>query len=202
MLIATQSLCRVSGAFFRGVIAGYGIAIPVGAIAVLIVTIAARDSLRHGAAGGLGAATADLIYATVAVTAGSALAGDLDSGKTPLHLIGGCVLVLVAVRGLVLASRITQVDVEPPRRPDHSLTYLRFLGLTLINPVTVIYRSTVVLGSQAVNGTARAVAFVCGVALASASWQILLAGSGALVGRALGIVGAPRPQSSAMASSF
>src|ERR1700758_2542445 len=36
-----------------------------------------------------------------------------------------------------------------------------------------------------VTGTARAVAFVSGVALASASRQILSAGSGALVGRAL-----------------
>lgn len=175
----------MSGPFVRGVIAGYGIAIPVGAIAVLIVTTAARESFHQGVAAGLGAATADLTYATIAVTVGSALSSELRGVRTPLHVIGGCVLLLVALRGLILASRLAQIDAEPPRQPPHSLTYLRFLGLTLVNPLTVIYFSTVVLGSQVVTGPARASAFVCGVAVASASWQTLLAGSGAVVGRAL-----------------
>lgn len=175
----------MTGAFVRGALAGYGLAIPVGAIAVLIVTTAARDSFRRGLAAGLGAATADLTYATVAVMAGSALTTELRGARLWLHLLGGCVLLLVAFRGIVRVSHFKQVDAEPPRQPRHSHTYLRFLGLTLINPLTVIYFSTVVLGSQAVTGAGRGVAFVCGVALASASWQTLLAGSGAMLGRAL-----------------
>jgi arginine exporter protein ArgO len=175
----------VSNAFVRGVIAGYGIAIPVGAIAVLIVTTAARQSFRLGVAAGLGAATADLAYATLAVAAGSALSAELRGLRTLLHAIGGCVLLVVALRGLARASRLTQTNAEPPVPNAHSLTYLRFLGLTLINPLTVIYFSSVVLGNQAATGAARAAAFVIGVALASASWQTLLAGSGAVVGRTL-----------------
>jgi threonine/homoserine/homoserine lactone efflux protein len=178
-------LPSVSDAFARGVVAGYGIAIPVGAIAVLIVTTAARDSFRRGLAAGLGAATADLTYATVAVTAGSALAPQLRGARTWLHALGGCVLLLVALRGLMRTSDVTQISAEPPQRPAHSLTYLRFLGLTLVNPLTIIYFSTVVVGSQALTGADGAISFVCGVALASASWQTLLAASGAVAGRAL-----------------
>ena len=59
------------------------------------------------------------------------------------------------------------------------------MGLTLINPLTVIYFSSIVLGNQGATGATRAIAFVCGVALASASWQALLAGSGAVTGRLL-----------------
>jgi threonine/homoserine/homoserine lactone efflux protein len=173
----------VSNAFVRGVVAGYGIAIPVGAIAVLIVATAARESFRQGLSAGLGAATADLMYATLAVAAGSALSTELRDARTPLHAIGGCVLLVVALRGFARAGHLRQVDAEPPAPNAHSLTYLRFLGLTLINPLTVIYFSSVVLGSQTATGPTRAIAFVTGVALASASWQTLLAGSGAIIGR-------------------
>lgn len=175
----------MSDAFVRGAVAGYGIAIPVGAIAVLIVTTAARESFRQGLAAGLGAATADLTYAMVAVVAGSALSADLRGMRTALHAIGGCVLLVVALRGLRRGSRVRQVDAEPPLPRPRSLTYVRFLGLTLINPLTVIYFSSIVLGNQGATGATRAIAFVCGVALASASWQALLAGSGAVTGRLL-----------------
>jgi arginine exporter protein ArgO len=94
------------------------------------------------------------------------------------------VLLLVAARGFSGARRWTQTSAEPPTRTPHSAVYLRFVGLTLINPLTVIYFSSIVLANQAVAGGAQAVAFVGGVALASASWQALLAISGALVGRA------------------
>ena len=54
-------------AFFEGALAGYGIAIPVGAIAVLIIEISLRQGFRSGFMAGAGAATADLIYAAVAM---------------------------------------------------------------------------------------------------------------------------------------
>ncbi|MBU6422842.1 MAG: lysine transporter LysE, partial [Chloroflexi bacterium] len=56
--------------FALGVAAGYAIAIPVGAIAVLILRIGMRHGLRQGALAGAGAATADLVYSASAVTVG------------------------------------------------------------------------------------------------------------------------------------
>ena len=49
----------MSEALVAGLLAGYGVAVPVGAIAVLIVGLTARTSLRVGAAAALGVATAD-----------------------------------------------------------------------------------------------------------------------------------------------
>jgi threonine/homoserine/homoserine lactone efflux protein len=85
----------VSSAFLAGVAAGYGIAVPVGAIAVLIVGLTARTSLRVGAAAGLGAATADGLYALVAVLGGAALAGLIAPAATPLRW--GAALVLLGL---------------------------------------------------------------------------------------------------------
>jgi arginine exporter protein ArgO len=52
-----------------------------------------------------------------------------------------------------------------------------FLGLTLLNPVTVTYFTTLILGMRAESSqsSANAILFVSGAFLASLSWQSLLA---------------------------
>ena len=75
MMLIEQILRRPNGmtAFLEGLAAGYGIAIPVGAVAILIVNTALSGGFRLGFMAGAGAATADLLYAGVAVLAGVAL---------------------------------------------------------------------------------------------------------------------------------
>ena len=63
-------------------------------------------------------------------------------------------------------------------------TYLGFLGLTILNPMTVAYFAALVLGLPAVQGgVAERIAFAVGAFAASASWQLLLAGAGGLMHR-------------------
>ncbi len=56
-------------------------------------------------------------------------------------------------------------------------TYARFLGLTIINPTTILYFAAVIIGlGVASDLTAGAgVVFALGAFLASLSWQTLLA---------------------------
>jgi arginine exporter protein ArgO len=176
----------VSAAFLAGVVAGYGIAVPVGAIAVLIVGLTARTSFRVGAAAGLGTATADGVYALVAVLGGAALAGLIAPLAGPLRWVAAVALIGLAAHTAVAAIR-------QHRRPAAARTaeglstparaYAGLLALTLLNPATVIYFAALVLGRGAGDGGGAA--FVAGAFLASASWQLLVAGSGSLVGRVL-----------------
>ena len=57
----------MQNAALSGFLAGYGIAVPVGAIAVVLISVSARTSWRTGAAAGLGAATVDGASALIAV---------------------------------------------------------------------------------------------------------------------------------------
>ncbi|MEV6300818.1 LysE family transporter [Actinoplanes sp. NPDC051861] len=172
----------MSGAFLAGVVAGYGIAVPVGAIAVLIAGLSARTSLRVGAAAGLGAATADGIYALVAVAGGAAVAGFIAPVATPLRWAGAAVLLALAAWTAWGALRSPGVT-ERAERPTTALrAYAGILGLTLLNPATVIYFAALVLGAGGAGGGAW---FVIGAFLASASWQLLIAGGGTLIGRLL-----------------
>jgi arginine exporter protein ArgO len=62
--------------------------------------------------------------------------------------------------------------------------WVLFLGVTAVNPATIVYFAAVVLGNQGlVDGAAQGVAFVLAAFLASASWQLTLAGGGATLGR-------------------
>jgi arginine exporter protein ArgO len=179
----------MTAAFLAGAIAGYGVAVPVGAIAVLIAGLTARTSLRVGAAAGLGAATADGVYALIAVLGGAALAAAIAPISTPLRWVAAVVLLLLAAHTAwsALRKRAAQPDSSGPdaARLDTttaSRAYLGVLGLTLLNPATIVYFAALVMGR---GGTGGGVWFVIGACVASASWQLLIAGGGALVGRLL-----------------
>ncbi|MDJ1131050.1 LysE family transporter [Streptomyces iconiensis] len=81
-----------------GLVAGYAVAVPVGALAVLLVSLTARTSFRVGAAGALGVATADGAYAAVAVLGGAAAARAVEPVADPLRWTAAGVLALMAVR--------------------------------------------------------------------------------------------------------
>jgi threonine/homoserine/homoserine lactone efflux protein len=181
-------------AFVAGVIAGYGVAIPVGAIAVLIVDASLRRGLRVGVAAGAGAATADGFYAGLAALAGAAIARLVSPIQTQLGWLSVAALVLIATRGLVVLRRqLTRSGTGEPSSaraspPGDSAgrTYLRFLALTIINPMTVVYFAALVLGLPSIGaGPGERAAFAAGAFLASLSWQSLLAGVGAIVHRRL-----------------
>lgn len=172
-------------ALVSGLIAGYGVAIPIGAIAPLLMSLTARTSLKVGAAAALGVATADGVYALVAVLGGASLARFIEPLALPLRILAVAILLFIAVRIALGAFR------EPARIRTGFGTpvraYTGLLGLTLLNPTTILYFGALVLGWQASGGFSgrQGAIWVAAVFVASASWQLLLAGGGALVGRTL-----------------
>jgi threonine/homoserine/homoserine lactone efflux protein len=179
-------------AFWEGALAGYGIAIPVGAIAVLIIDMGLRRGFRLGFMAGAGAATADFMYALLAVLAGGALAALLAPVALRLRLLSAFVLIGLGVYGLWRMRGAARLAEHGPMVVGHARVYSQFLGLTLLNPMTIVYFSSLILGmntGEAVVVSERA-AFVVGAGLASLSWQTLLAALGALVHRRL----SPRTQ--------
>ncbi|MFG2944405.1 LysE family transporter [Streptomyces adustus] len=181
----------MTAALVAGLVAGYGIAVPVGAVGTYLVSLTARTSLRTGACAALGVASADGLYALLAMAGGSALAAALRPVLVPLRWASALVLIALAVLGTVAAVRRYrghQLATRPdPPPPGPGRAYLGLLGITLLNPTTVVYFAALVLGAGGA-GTARPLeqgVFVLAAFAASASWQLLLAGSGALLGRAL-----------------
>ena len=169
--------------FLAGAIAGFGIAIPVGPVAVLIIELGVRRGLRTAVAAALGTASADALYALLAVLAGASIAALLEPVAPALKLLAVIVLVVIAARGLYLALYHARVGIPAGAvLPAHAgRTYARFLVITLLNPTTILYFVALILGRPELgDGPAERGAFIVGAALASTSWQLLLAGLGAL----------------------
>jgi len=170
------------------VLAGYGIAIPVGAIAVLILETGMRRGFRPAFAAGTGAAAADLTYAALAAVAGPPIAAALSSFTRALQLGSAALLLAIGLRGLWAAKRNAAGPPAGSNLARGALrTFWQFLGLTLLNPLTMAYFAALVLGRGLENSLSPAgrLAFVAGAWLASWSWQSLLAASGALAQRLL-----------------
>lgn len=166
-------------AFFLGMAAAYGIAIPVGPIAVLILRTGVSRGLRAAAAAGAGAATADLIFATSAMVFGAAVSGFLAPALPVLRIVAAAALAVIAIRGLLAAPQPIE---RQSGGPGTGNTYLMFLGLTMLNPPTVIYFVSLVIALPEVSADlASRAAFVVGAFLASLSWQEVLALAGAML---------------------
>lgn len=163
----------------QGLIAGYGIAIPVGPIGILIVELGIRRGFSIAFCAGLGAASADLIYSSVAALAGAFLIQVLTPFALFIHYLGAIVLITIGIWLLYQGRRLKQTEQRTPRGTSTGCigTYGLFLGLTLLNPLTVTYFTSLILGLRVTITTSAldVAVFVVATFLASLSWQTLLA---------------------------
>jgi threonine/homoserine/homoserine lactone efflux protein len=164
-----------------GALAGLGVAVPVGAIAVLIIETSIRHGYRVGWAAGAGAATVDGLYALVAAFFGTVIASLLTPWTVALRLLSAALLVFIAVRGLV-ALRRPPAEAVAGDPPTMRRAYLLIFGLTAINPLTVTYFVALILGFSALaQDPGTRIVFATSAFLASLAWQSLIAGIGAVV---------------------
>lgn len=181
----------MTAALVAGLLAGYGIAMPVGAVATYLVALTARTSLKVGACAALGVATADGLYALISTAGGWALAPVIMPITLPLHWASALVLVVLAYRSAATAV-VRYRNRQVAGRTDRELmtpkrAYAGLLGLTMMNPITVVYFAALVLAGQGTTAPEwwEKAVFVVAAFSASASWQLLLAGGGALLARVL-----------------
>ncbi len=175
-----------------GIAAGLGIALPLGAIGVLIVREGVERGIRAAGIAAVAVATVDFGYALLAVALGQRIADALSDVERIVQVVGALALtavVVVGVRDLLRSLRAPDPPVAPevsevPELPIGSLsTFLRFVGLTAINPMTAVYFVALTAGlSQRLVGPGAGTAFAVGVFLGSLAWQLVLAIGGATAG--------------------
>ncbi|WP_433675301.1 LysE family transporter [Microbacterium gorillae] len=181
---------EVWGAAGAGALAGLGVAMPLGAIGAMLLREALVSGWRRGVAGALGIATTDLIYCAVATATGTLLAGLIESHRGGFLLASGLLVILIGVRQL----RDSVARPSAPARAEPfttggpvTATYLRFVGLTALNPMTLVY--FVALGgavSAPADSVATPIVFVLSAGCASLGWQLALVAIGSLFRRAAG----------------
>ena len=171
-----------------GLVTGWAIAIPIGAVGALLVALTARTSMRTGSP----RPWAWHGRRRVRRRGRRRRGGDRQRGssRTP----AGCAPRLPSCSSASppspsgwVAAAAGAAPLHPRRpRPPPWQAFAAFLALTAVNPTTVVYFAAVVIGNpDLADGWAEGVVFVTAAFVASASWQLALAGLGSVLGRSV-----------------
>jgi threonine/homoserine/homoserine lactone efflux protein len=107
----------ITDAAVAGAVAGAAVALPLGAIGVLLLQEAITVGWRTAAAGALGVGLVDTGYSAVAVLAGSSVSQALAGHERLVQWVGAVLLTGVAVRGLLGVRALLIAGVDPQTVP-------------------------------------------------------------------------------------
>ncbi len=167
----------VGAAFLlRGIVIGFSIAAPVGPIGVLCIRRTLADGRAVGLVSGLGAATADAVYGTVAGFSLTVVSAALIGLQPWLGVIGGLFLCYLGVATFVAQP----ADLAAPvKGRGMAGAYASTFLLTLTNPMTILFFGAVFAGlglAGPATNYASATLLVVGVFVGSALWWLTLSG--------------------------
>jgi threonine/homoserine/homoserine lactone efflux protein len=166
--------------FARGLAIGFAIAFALGPIGLLVIRRTVDRGWSYGFLSGVGVATADAVYGSIAAFGLTAVSELLVGIDRILGIAGGAVLLVLAVRSLRSALRSTGTVTARPdggRLPSPLAAWASMVALTLTNPATILSFAALFASIGAgTGGAAGAVAVVAGVFTGSVAWWALLTG--------------------------
>lgn len=162
------------GLFARTFVIGIAVAAPVGAMGVLCIQRTLAHGWRAGSATGLGIATADAIYGSLAAFGIAVVTGALVAWQPALRIAGGLALVWLGYRAVV-APPTHEAAVVRESGSGLSGLYVSAVGLTLTNPMTIMAFAAVFASAGLSTATSGAAAVATlGVLTGSLTWWIAL----------------------------
>ena len=167
--------------FLRGLIIGFSIAAPVGPIGVLCISRALTEGRISGLISGLGAATADALYGSIAAFGLAFISNILINQQGWIRLIGGVFLCSLGIK-IFLSSPAKQA--ARVKGPGLVSTYASTFFLTLTNPMTILSFAAIFAGLGVGSETANylfAGTLVLGVFIGSAFWWLILSSGVSLI---------------------
>jgi len=165
-----------TGFYLRGLLLGFTIAATVGPMCILCIQRTFNKGYLYGLVSGMGIATADAIYGSVAAFGLTVITSFLVSEQNWVRLIGGLFLIYLGIRTIL--TRPAEKAAEA-RANNYAGAYASTLLLTLTNPLTILSFAIIFagLGIGATGGNYLAAALVVGgVFSGSAAWWCILTG--------------------------
>ncbi|MFM2042727.1 MAG: hypothetical protein RLY86_1303 [Pseudomonadota bacterium] len=162
----------------RGLILGVAIAAPVGPIGLLCIRRTIERGLHVGLATGLGAATADVMFAAIAAFGVGAIVETITGHESQLRLLGGVFLIGVAIHSFL---RDPQPLASQPEARNLWGAGASGFALTMGNPVTILGITAIVIGFGGDVEGHHAWTLLAGIFLGSLAWWCILCGGVTLI---------------------
>lgn len=153
---------------------GLSVAVPVGPIGLLCIHRTLANGRLTGLASGLGAATADALYAGLAGFGLSFISSMLMVHHSGLELVGGLALCFIGMK--IFTSNPIEASCKEVRRGLISAYISAFL-LTMANPATMLFFIAIFAGfgmARAGGDAFKGTVMVAGVFMGSAMWWLVL----------------------------
>lgn len=159
----------------QGMIVGFSIAAPVGAIGLLCIQNTFQHGILFGLVCGLGAATADMLYGILVAVGLQSLGQILLAVRTPLAIIGSIFLIYLGAKKFWEKPTMKAAHIDSKALFG---AYISTFFLTLVNPATILDFMALFTSFRIdVSSYMQGLNFVAGVFAGSALWWFLLSAS-------------------------
>jgi threonine/homoserine/homoserine lactone efflux protein len=163
-----------AGFYLRGLVIGFSIAATVGPMCILCIQRTFQKGYLYGLVSGLGIATADGIYGSVAAFGLTVITSFLVNEQKWIRLVGGLFLIYLGMRTILAKPAEKAASAQAH---NYAGAYASTLLLTLTNPLTILSFAVIFagLGVGATGGNYLAAALVvAGVFSGSTTWWCIL----------------------------
>ena len=133
---------------FRGILIGLMVSVPLGPMGVLIIQKTLQKGALAGFVAGMGAACADLFYATVAAFGLGFVINVIQTHELILQIIGGIFLIIVGLK-IYFDNPLKQIRMKKRVTKKGLLgDFLTLFFLTVSNPVAIVVFMAVFAGAS------------------------------------------------------
>ena len=159
--------------FFKGICIGFALAVPIGPIGIMCIRKTITEGRLRGFIIGLGAATADLIYGTIAAFGLTFISNTLFNQRIWIRLVGGILFLLLGAK--IFRARPDNTNVHTGSKGIFG-SYISTVFLTLTNPLTIFAFIAVFAALDLGKGLGyySTSALVIGVFIGSCLWFLSL----------------------------
>ena len=162
--------------YIRGLLIGLSIAASVGPMSILCIQRTLNRGQLYGLISGLGIATADGVYGSIAAFGLTLITNFLLNEQIWIRLIGGLFLMYLGIRTMLSqpSERAAKLDTQSN---SYIGAYISTYFLTLTNPLTILSFAAIFAGlgvGSSSKNFISATAVVLGVFSGSTLWWIIL----------------------------
>lgn len=134
----------------KGIAIGILVSVPVGPVAVLAIQRSLNKGFKSGFITGIGAASADIIYAIIAGFSITFISDFLIENQTYIRIIGGVFLVFIGYK-IFTSNPAKQIRKHKTKGHNYYKDFLTSFFVTVSNPLTIIAFGAIFASFHMVN---------------------------------------------------
>lgn len=129
----------------KGIIVGISVSAPLGPLGILCIQRTINKGFLSGFFSGLGAAFADIVYASVAGFGISIIADFLKAQEFPIRILGGVFVIIVGIM-IFRSNPVKQIRQQKGQKKGYLSDFISGFFITITNPITIVVFGAIFAG--------------------------------------------------------